>query len=42
MVGMVDILVNNAGSYPLGPTTQVDEATFEEAFPPAYGSDGRG
>lgn len=27
--GLVDILVNNAGIYPLGPTTQVDEATFD-------------
>jgi NAD(P)-dependent dehydrogenase (short-subunit alcohol dehydrogenase family) len=26
--GLVDILVNNAGIYPLGPTAQVDEATF--------------
>ena len=27
--GLVDILVNNAGIYPLGPTAQVDEATFD-------------
>jgi NAD(P)-dependent dehydrogenase (short-subunit alcohol dehydrogenase family) len=29
MFGLVDILVNNAGIYPLGPTAQVDEATFD-------------
>lgn len=27
--GLVDILVNNAGVFPLGPTVQVDEATFD-------------
>jgi NAD(P)-dependent dehydrogenase (short-subunit alcohol dehydrogenase family) len=29
MFGLVDILVNNAGIYPLGPTAQVDESTFD-------------
>lgn len=30
--GLVDILVNAAGVYPLGPTAQVDEATFDEVI----------
>jgi NAD(P)-dependent dehydrogenase (short-subunit alcohol dehydrogenase family) len=30
--GLVDILVNDAGIYPLGPTAQVDEATFDTAI----------
>lgn len=28
-VGPIDILVNNAGIYPFGPTTEIDEATFD-------------
>jgi NAD(P)-dependent dehydrogenase (short-subunit alcohol dehydrogenase family) len=30
--GLVDILVNNAGIYPLGPTADVDEATFDRVI----------
>ena len=28
-MGPLDILVNNAGMYPMAPTAQIDEATFD-------------
>ena len=30
--GLIDILVNNAGIFPLGPTVNVDEATFDSVI----------
>ncbi|MBV9688882.1 MAG: glucose 1-dehydrogenase [Ktedonobacteraceae bacterium] len=32
VLGPIDILVNNAGIFPLAPTAQVDEATFDAAM----------